>query len=241
MTQRVLLGMLTPSSNTALEPLTTAMLAGAPQATAHFGRFRVTEISLEAHALGQFDNRKIIEAAGLLADAKVGVIAWNGTSAGWLGLAADEKLCADITAATGIPACTSTLALREIVRSRGHRTLGLVSPYVDGIQERIVENFGREGMKITAERHLGISVNWDFSEVSEAELTRMVREVAAAKPDAITTFCTNLRAAHLVARWEKEFGIPVYDSISTAVWKALKICGVDTRAIRGWGRLFEQG
>ena len=241
MTQRVLLGMLTPSSNTALEPLTTAMLAGLPQATAHFGRFRVTEISLASHALGQFDNRKIIETAQLLADAKVGVIAWNGTSAGWLGLQADEKLCADITAATETPACTSTLALREIMRSRGHRTLGLVTPYVDAIQQRIVANFGAEGMKVTAERHLGISVNWDFSEVSEAELTRMVREVAAAKPDAITTFCTNLRAAHLVDRWEREFGIPVYDSISTAVWKALRICGADTHAVRGWGCLFQQG
>lgn len=241
MTQRALLGMLTPSSNTSLEPLTAAMLAGVPQATAHFGRFRVTEISLEAQALGQFDTGKVVEASQLLADAKVGVIAWNGTSAGWLGLGADRKLCAEITAATGIPACTSTLALQEVMRLRGHATLGLVSPYVDGIQERIVANFAAEGMKVAAERHLGISVNWDFSEVSEADLTRMVHEVAAAKPDAIATFCTNLRAAHLVSKWERELGVPVYDSVSTAVWKALKICGVDPRRVEGWGCLFERG
>ena len=241
MTRRALLGMLTPSSNTALEPLTARMLAGATQATAHFGRFRVTEISLDAQALGQFDTAKILDAARLLADAKVGVIAWSGTSAGWLGLGADRKLCDEIAAATGIPACSSTLALQEAMRLRGHGTLGLVSPYVEGIQERIVANFRAEGMNVTAERHLGISVNWDFSEVSEAQLTRMVREVAAAKPDAIATFCTNLRAAHLVAGWERELGIPVYDSVSTAVWKSLKICGVDPRRVAGWGRIFEDG
>ena len=39
-----LLGMLTPSSNTTLEPVTAAMIAGIPEASAHFGRFRVTEI-----------------------------------------------------------------------------------------------------------------------------------------------------------------------------------------------------
>ena len=55
MSDRRLLGMLTPSSNTVLEPMTTAMLDGLPEVSAHFGRFRVTEISLGAGALGQFD------------------------------------------------------------------------------------------------------------------------------------------------------------------------------------------
>ena len=58
MKKRVLLGMLTPSSNTALEPLTSAMLGGLPEVSVHFGRFRVTEISLKDAALGQFDTSK---------------------------------------------------------------------------------------------------------------------------------------------------------------------------------------
>lgn len=237
--QRVFLGMLTPSSNTALEPITAAMLSGLPEVTAHFARFRVTEISLADAALGQFDTGTITEAAALLADARVRVIGWNGTSAGWLGLRTDERLCAEITAKTGIPACTSTLALREIMRRRGQRTLGLVSPYTDPVQERIVANFGASGMDVIAERHLGISVNFAFSEVSEETLTGMVREVAAAKPDAIVTYCTNLRAAPLVERWERETGIPVYDSIATVVWQALGLAGVDMKRVRGWGRLFD--
>jgi hypothetical protein len=56
MAGRVLLGMLTPSSNTVLEPVTAAMLAGLPEVSAHFGRFRVTEIALSRQALGQFDD-----------------------------------------------------------------------------------------------------------------------------------------------------------------------------------------
>jgi maleate isomerase len=76
--------MLTPSSNTSLEPITSAMVSGLPGVSAHFSRFTVTEISLRDQALGQFDDSKIIEAAKLLADAKVDVIGWNGTSSGWL-------------------------------------------------------------------------------------------------------------------------------------------------------------
>jgi hypothetical protein len=62
--------MLTPSSNTALEPLTSAMLGGLPEVSAHFGRFKVTGISLDPGALGQFDDVKVLEAARLLADGK---------------------------------------------------------------------------------------------------------------------------------------------------------------------------
>ncbi len=46
--RRSLIGMLTPSSNTILEPVTTQILASIPNATAHFGRFRVTQIALRA-------------------------------------------------------------------------------------------------------------------------------------------------------------------------------------------------
>ena len=67
---RKLLGMLTPSSNTTLEPVTSAMLSGLPEVSAHFGRFRVTEISLSSSALGQFSAEPMLEAADLLADAR---------------------------------------------------------------------------------------------------------------------------------------------------------------------------
>src|ERR1700677_1815641 len=65
------LGMLTPSSNTTLEPITAAMLTALPQVSAHFSRFRVTEIALTSDALAQFDDRPILAAAELLAHAKV--------------------------------------------------------------------------------------------------------------------------------------------------------------------------
>ncbi|MEZ5705683.1 MAG: hypothetical protein R3E56_10610 [Burkholderiaceae bacterium] len=56
MSTPIRLGVLTPSSNTALEPLTSAIVATVPGASAHFSRFKVTEISLKPDALGQFDD-----------------------------------------------------------------------------------------------------------------------------------------------------------------------------------------
>src|ERR1043166_7575920 len=97
MAERVFLGMLTPSSNTILEPVTTAMVAGLPEVTAHFSRFKVTEIALSGPALAQFDDSEILSAAELLAHAKVDVLAWNGTASGWLGFERDVQLCERIT------------------------------------------------------------------------------------------------------------------------------------------------
>ncbi|HZG22613.1 MAG TPA: aspartate/glutamate racemase family protein [Herbaspirillum sp.] len=238
MTQRTLLGMLTPSSNTTLEPVTTAMLADIPEASAHFGRFRVTEIALSNQALAQFDDSEILRAAELLSHAKVGSIAWNGTSSGWLGFDADERLCRRITEATGIPACTSVLALNEIFDITGVKRFGLVTPYLDEVQAAIIKNYAASGLECVSERHLRKQDNFSFSEVGAAELRAMVREVAKDKPQAITIFCTNLRGAPLVEELEREVGIPIYDTISTVVWKSLQQAGADPSRIRGWGSLF---
>ena len=134
MTKPIRLGMLTPSSNTTLEPVTTAMLASLPAVSVHFSRFPVTRIALTGDALAQFDDRPILTAAELLAHAKVDVIAWNGTSAGWLGFDTDRRLCERITAATGIPAATSMLAMNEVLSATGVRRFGLVTPYVAAVQ-----------------------------------------------------------------------------------------------------------
>ncbi len=235
---RVLLGMLTPSSNTVLEPVCAEMLRGLPEASAHFARFRVTSIALDDRSLGQFQPEPMLEAASLLADARVRSICWNGTSASWLGLDTDRRLCASIEERTGIPATSSVLALAEIFRRTGVRRFGLVTPYTGDVQARIVANFAREGFDCVADRRLDISDNFSFSCVSTEVLARMVREVAAARPEAITILCTNLRGAPLVEALERETGIPIHDSAAAAVWASLRLAGADPGRVAGWGRLF---
>jgi maleate isomerase len=238
MTPPIRLGVLTPSSNTALEPLTSAIVATLPGCSAHFSRFTVTEISLSAQALGQFDDSKILAAAELLADAKVDVIGWSGTSSGWLGFDADRRLVERIRERTGIPATTAVLALNELLALRGVKRLALVTPYTADVQQRIVENYRALGIEVVAERHLGIRVNHDFALVEPERLMALMREVAAARPQAITTFCTNLRAAPLAEAVERELDIPLLDTVSTTVWGQLRAAGADPARVRGWGRLF---
>jgi maleate isomerase len=238
MSHRVRLGMLTPSSNTVLEPVTSAMLAGLTEVSAHFGRFKVTEIALSVASLAQFDDSEILRAADLLAHAKVDVIAWNGTAASWLGFERDEALAGRITAATDIEAVTTTLAFRELLGRTGAGRIGLVTPYTAEVQAKIVANWGAAGLRCEAERHLGITDNFAFGEITEEEIERMIREVVREGADAVAIVCTNMRGAAVAARLERELGIPVYDSVAVTLAKCLGVTGVDPARVTGWGGVF---
>ena len=240
MTPSLRMGVLTPSSNTALEPLTSALAAEVPGCSAHFSRFTVKEISLSEKALGQFDDSKILAAAELLADAEVDVIGWSGTAAGWRGFDADLRLCERITERTGIRATTAILALNTLIERMGIRRLALVSPYTGDVQARIAANYEAIGVKVVAERHLGITVNHDFALVEPQRIHELIGEVAReGDPQGVVTYCTNLRAAPLARQVESAFGLTLLDTVSTTVWGMLRSLDVNTRGIQGWGRLFE--
>lgn len=234
----VRIGMITPSSNTVLEPVTAAMLVGVAHVTAHFARFKVTEIALSDLSVGQFDDSEILRAADLLADARVDVIAWNGTSASWLGLERDERLVERIQGATGIKACTCVLAFREVIQRTRIGRIGLVTPYTDDVQDRIKACWGARGLQVHAERHLGIRDNFAFAQVTESQIDAMIRAVVREEVQAVAIVCTNLNGARLAARLEVELGVPIYDSVAITLWKSLQDAGVSPDRIRGWGRLF---
>ncbi|GIO10808.1 Asp/Glu/hydantoin racemase [Cohnella xylanilytica] len=251
------IGMLTPSSNTVLEPVTSRLLddlnresrdgrerRGAREAaTAHFARVRVTEISLEARSDGQFADEPMLAAAALLADAKADLLVWNGTSGSWLGLERDLALVRAIEAATGIRATTSSLAMKEAYERLGVRRLGLVTPYADDVNARIAERYRELGLECAPALGCGIRENERFARVPEETIEAMIVEAAGSgRLDAIAVVCTNVNAASLAVRMESVLGIPVLDSVAATAWQALGLLGIDGRSLAGrWGRIFEYG
>lgn len=236
--RRVRLGMITPSSNTALEPATAAMLRGLPDTSAHFARLRVTEIGLGAAASRQFDMQPMLGAAELLADARCDAICWNGTSGSWLGLEQDRALCEAIRGRVGIPATSASLALGDAFAALEVRRYGLVTPYASEVQEAIVSQLAARGCECVAERHSGLRVNFEFAEVPAEHVDEMIRQAAQPRPEAVVVLCTNMDAATRCARLERETGVAVLDSIAVALWGAMRLAGADTTRIAGYGRLF---
>ncbi|MDG0793494.1 aspartate/glutamate racemase family protein [Cohnella ginsengisoli] len=234
------IGMLTPSSNTVLEPVTSAILMGVTGVTVHYSRLRVTQIALSEDAGAQFAAAPMLAAARMLADALVDVIVWNGTAGSWLGLDYDRELCAMIAAETGVPATTSALALADAYAAFGVRRIGLVTPYTADVNEAIAANYALAGLTCPVKLGCGLRMNEQFACVEPEAVEEMIR-IAAASPetDAVAVVCTNMDGARLAAKAERAYGKPILDSVATTAWQALALTGMPQPKLTDqWGRVF---
>ena len=232
------IGILTPSSNTVLEPITNEMTRAFENVSVHFSRLRVTEIALNHAAIAQFDIKPFTDAASLLSDAQCDVIAWSGTSGGWRGLDYDQELCDEIHQRFGVKVTTSVLAQRDLFNANGVKTYGLLTPYTADVQKKIIDNFSSEGFDCVAERHLGITDNYSFATVKRSTLKTLCEELSKDGAKAISILCTNIRGADLAPILETELDIVLYDSVSVVVFRSLQLAGV-TPKLNGWGKLFQ--
>jgi len=232
------LGMITPSLNTVLEPMTYRLLQDVPDVTAHFSRVSVTRISLGADAESQFDAAPMIAAAHLLKDAQMDAMCWNGTAGGWLGVEKDKVLCAAVSDAVGVPVTSATQAVTDWFRATGVTKFGLVTPYVADVQNQIMEKYADAGFECVSEAHLGRDDGFAYAAVEDKTLSALIRKVACGRPQVITTMCTNISGAPLAEPVERETGIPLIDSISASLWATMRLAGTDPARIQGWGRMF---
>lgn len=233
------IGMLVPSSNTALEPATARLAAPlGDQVSVHFSRFQVTRIALDEVADAQFALDPILAAADLLADAKVSAIAWNGTSASWRGFDTDARLCAALEDRTGCPATSAIVSLNAGLKSFGARRIGLVTPYTSDVEAAIVRNYASVGIEIMATCREDLSDNYSFAEIGPDRVAQMSREVASQGVDAVAIVCTNMRGPFIAAEIEAEFGIPVLDSIAVTLWGTLNLFDIDQSVLAPYGQLF---
>ncbi|MEX2356184.1 MAG: hypothetical protein WD535_04025 [Thermaerobacterales bacterium] len=231
------LGMLTPSSNTALEPITQRICHPIlHDVSVHFSRFTVKEISLDPLHLQQFDDEPMLAAARLLADASMDAILWNGTSGGWLGLDADRRLCETIERQTGSPGSTAILAQVEAMHCFGVKRYALATPYLAEVNEALSRTFDGEGFACVTAGGLGISVNTEFDRVPEQNIKDHLRSVMAPEVEAVLVVCTNFPAAYVVEDLERELGVPIIDSTVATVWKGLRMVG-HRNPLDGWGRM----
>lgn len=239
---RIRLGVILPSSNTVVEPVTIAVLAGLQDVSVHFARFALTKVTVSDPAAAYYGSGLLLGAARLLADARCDVITWNGSAGGLVGFDLDRQLCADIARETGSAATTTSLSVLDAFRAFGVRRFGLATLNPGAMNDIIIGHFAREGFECAASTARDDLVdNFAMAAVETDAVTAMVEDCAAARPHAVLVFGTNTRGASLPGALEPRLGLPIFDSVTVGVWGALRRAGVDTRPLRAWGRLFCAG
>jgi maleate isomerase len=234
------IGVIVPSSNTVIEPEMARLAARLGGVTVHGSRLRVVRIGLDDEAGAQFDTGSVRAAAQLLADAGVEAVVWGGTSGSWLGPEHDRGVIAALEDATSVLATTATVATLDACCAYGVERVALLTPYTADVGDRIVEQLASQGVEVVSSRHLGISDNRAFADVSADALRRAAAQACGDGAQALLIQCTNLRGGPLVAELEASLGIPVFDSVAVTLWGALRLQGRPV-AMEGEGMLLARG
>jgi maleate isomerase len=215
------IGVIVPSSNTALEAAVVAMHLPPDQVAVHVTRVGVTTISLDRQSSIQFSPVPMLAAGRLLADAGIDALTWAGTSGSWLGVDGDRGLARALSDITDVPVSTSTLALLDACAALGATRVALVTPYIGPVVAQMMANYAGEGIEVVAEAHLGITDNHAFGLVTPEQIWDLAIGCPTDGAEAMMVACTNLAATGLVTELQEQLGIPVLDSIEVTVRQAL--------------------
>jgi maleate isomerase len=232
-------GFITPSSNTALELLTTQMTHPiSDRVSTHFSRAPVKMLTLDTRDVDQFQTQTVADAGALLKDSGLNAILWGGLSGSWTGkgFRADLMLCDEIGRVTGVPASTASLAQVEVLKRYGIKHFGLAVPYVEAPTRNIIDAYRAEGFTAVKSARLDETESIRVADVPFERIKQLLREADSSQAECIVVAGPNMPATVVVDEMEAELGKPIFDSIGVTLWKAFQMTGINA-PLHGWGKL----
>ena len=203
-----------PSSNTMME---VDFARDLPPGTAlHTARMFLEETTAaaEIRMLDEF----ALPAARDVGTARPDVVVFGCTSAGALrGNDYDTELCARISEITGAPTVSTIGAVRAAIAESVAASVGVITPYVDELNEKIKASIEADGTRVAAIAGLGITENFAIAEVGLDDIVafaeRALGQLAAqASIGLIFASCTNFGAMAARPAISARLGLPVITS-----------------------------
>jgi len=206
----VRVGLLIPSSNTVMEVDFYRHLPH--DVTLHTGRMYMESTTPEGEGL--MLDEYAMPAARDLGTAKPDIVVFGCTSAGALrGIAYDQELCARIEDVTGALVVSVINAVREGISRRSAARIGVVTPYVDALNEKIQASIQEDGVEVAAIHGLGITDNFAIAAVTPEEIAGFAEsKLGGLDVDLVFASCTNLHAVDAIAMIEARLGVPAMTS-----------------------------
>jgi maleate isomerase len=221
-------GLIVPSSNTVMEVDFYRRLP--PETTLHTARMYLVETTPEGEEVMLDDH--LPGAIRDLASARPDVVVFGCTSAGALrGNAYEAELIERIASETGAEAVSVAASVREAIRRRGARRVGVVTPYVESLNEKIRESLEADGIEVAAVHGLGIDENFEIAAVEPSAIAALAAErFGDGGIDLLFASCTNFRALDAVDEIERTLGVPAMTSNLAALEAVLGRIGAASPA-----------
>jgi maleate isomerase len=216
------LGVILPSSNTTVEYEFSKALQGA-DVSVHYARVPLQEVTVQGL---EGMECKLEEAAQLLADAQVDVVAFACTSGSLVkGLGYDSKLAKRISEVAHCPALTTSGAVLDALRVLNAHRICLGTPYLSEVAAKEVHFLEGNGFEVLKEQSLRIKENLKIGRLTPADAEKLAKTVYVKGADLVFVSCTNFRTFEVLSTLESELGVPVISSNSatlSATLNALK-------------------
>src|SRR6266571_3134238 len=112
-----------------------------------------------------------LPAARDVGTARPDVVVFGCTSAGALrGNDYDAALCQRISEVAGAPAVSTIGSVRGAIESAGGSRIGVITPYVDQLNEKIKASIEADGPEVVRIVGLGITENFDIARVGHEQI-----------------------------------------------------------------------
>lgn len=208
-------GMIVPSSNTVAEVDFYRRLPA--DATLHTARMFLEETTPEGEAAMLDEHLPI--AVRDLATARPDVAVFACTSAGALrGNAYEADLIARIASQTGAQTVSVAASVRRAIAARGARRVGVITPYIDSLNDKIRASLEADGIEVAAIHGLGMTENVAIAEVEPGRIVDLaVERFGGADIDLLFVSCTNFRGMDAMDAIGERLGLPVVTSNHAAL------------------------
>jgi maleate isomerase len=222
------IGLIVPSSNTVVEVDFYRRLPA--DCTLHTSRMYLEETTPEGESV--MLDEHLPRAMTDLATARPDVAVFACTSAGALrGNAYEAELIDRMGAKTKATTFSVAAAVRWAIRAAGAHRVGVITPYVDSLNEKIAQSLQDDGLEVAGIHGLGITENFAIAEVEPERIAQFASECFAGSDiELLFASCTNFRAFDAREEIHQALGLPVVTSNQAALAAVLDHLGVPAAA-----------
>jgi maleate isomerase len=236
------IGVVVPSTNTTVQPETDRLKV--PGVTCHTGRVTIKERPLNTEEAFQEHMQMMRDGMGAAIDQIMTagldrLIMGIALESFWGGVAAADKLQADLAQRAGVGISMGSTASVAALEKFGARKIAILTPHQPRGDEMVRAYFAEAGFEVVRLKGLRCATPRLIAQVPLADIRNALRELDGNDVDALLTLGTALPAAEVAAEAEHWLGKPVLAVNVVSYWHAIRACGIEDRVL-GHGRVLEE-
>lgn len=229
-------GVLIPSTNTTAEREYTRRFP--PEWQAHYARVR--SASIDGSPFSPPRDEDVDYQAKLLGTARVEIVFLLQTSASLFRDDYDADVTRRISAAAGVSAFTSAVAIGEAMHALGTRQVALVSPYSEKVNANAKRYFEeKHDLSVVALEGFAATDSYAIGKLGPELARDAFARIDRPEIEAFIVPGGNFPTMASIPAWEREFNKPVVTTNQAGFWAVVRRLGSSDR-FPGLGRLLEK-